>query len=261
MNANPGKTGLQQWCVCALVGLTLGLMLTARGASAQQAQGGEQKPATAHVETPPRVEMYESLQLTNMTEQHRFNDVQTALRNFVPRARVYGVPAQSVISVWGTQEEIDLARKIVADLDRPSPEYKLTFTITETEAGKQTSVQHLSMVGVSGAKTVMKQGSRIPIVTGSYKEGAAGENTQVQYQDVGLSIEASLDGKSVHTKVEQTSPASEPSGMGASDPVVRQSVLEGTSTLSVDKQVVLGTLDIPGSTRHQEVAMIAELVR
>jgi len=38
-------------------------------------------------------------------------------------------------------------------------------------------------------------------------------------------------------------------------------VLEGTSTLSVDKPVVLGTLDIPGSTRHQEGAMVAELVR
>jgi hypothetical protein len=49
--------------------------------------------------------------------------------------------------------------------------------------------------------------------------------------------------------------------MGVKDPIVRQCVLDGTSTLTVDKPVELGTLDFPGSTRHQEVAMVAELVQ
>ena len=214
------------------------------------------------MEMPPRVEMYESLKVTNMTAQRELQRRANGLAELsLPRARIYGVPSQSVISIWGTQEEIDLAQKIVAEMDQPAKEYTLKFTITETENGKQTGVQHLSMVGVPGARTVMKQGSRIPIVTGAHQEAGSSLNTEVQYQDVGLSIEATLDGRSVHTKVEQTSPATEPSGMGAKDPPVRQCVLDGTSTLTVDKPVVLGTLDIPGSTRHQEVEMVAELVR
>jgi hypothetical protein len=41
--------------------------------------------------------------------------------------------------------------------------------------------------------------------------------------------------------------------VGAGDPIVRQSVLEGTSMLSVGKPLVLGSLDIPDSTRRLEI--------
>lgn len=265
MNANPVTTGIVRTCVRTFAGLTLAMMLTARGSAQTQATG---ETASVHVEAvpawaaaAPRVEIYAMLTLTNVTEQHAMNDIMTDLRNMLPRARIYGVQSRAAISLWGTEEEIDLARKIVAEMDQPAKEYKLTFTITETDGGKQTGAQHLSMVAVPGARTVMKQGSRVPIVTGSYKVGGADENTQVQYQDVGLSVEATVDGTSLHTKVEQTSPSNEASGMGARDPVVRQSVLDGTTSLSLGKPQVLGALDIPGSTRRQEVALVVEAVQ
>ncbi len=263
MNWNPVTTGIGMKCVGTIAGLTLALMLTAHGAGAQT-QAAEQTAAVptaavpARSAAPPRVEMYEMLTLKNMTEQREMNDVMTDLRNMLPRARIYGVQSRTAISLWGTQEEIELARKIVAELDQPAKEYKLTFTITETDGDKKTGVQHLSMVAVPGARTVMKQGSRMPIVTGSFKEGSGDANTQVQYLDVGLSIEATVDGSSLHTKVEQTSPSNEPSGMGARDPVVRQSVLDGTTSLTPGKSLVLGSLDIPGSTRRQEVELAVQ---
>jgi hypothetical protein len=65
----------------------------------------------------------------------------------------------------------------------------------------------------------------------------------------------------LRTKVEQTTVADEKSGVGAQDPIVRQTVLDGASTLSLDKPLVLGSLDILGSTRKQEIAVIAELVK
>jgi hypothetical protein len=88
----------------------------------------------------------------------------------------------------------------------------------------------------------------------------------VQYLDVGLNIDATLDaysdGLRLHTKVEQSSVvADEKSGMGTQDPVVRQTTLEGVSTLVQGKPVVLGALDMPGSTRRQEIEVISELVR
>jgi hypothetical protein len=49
--------------------------------------------------------------------------------------------------------------------------------------------------------------------------------------------------------------------VGTQDPVIRQTTLEGTSTLVLGKPLVLGSLDIPGSTRHQEVEVFSELVR
>ena len=100
----------------------------------------------------------------------------------------------------------------------------------------------------------------MPIMTGSYDIGTGKQNSEVQYQDVGLSIDASLDGESIHTKVEQTSQAEEKSGLGLQDPIVRQTVLDGMSTLTTEKTQTLGALDIPGSTRHEEIEIAVELL-
>ena len=99
--------------------------------------------------------------------------------------------------------------------------------------GKKIGVQHFSMVLASGGRTVLKQGSRVPIATGSTDKGTGAIQTQATYLDVGLNIDASLDGYAdgvrLRTKVEQSSVAEERSGLGLQDPVIRQTQLEGTS--------------------------------
>jgi hypothetical protein len=52
----------------------------------------------------------------------------------------------------------------------------------------------------------------------------------------------------------------EKSGVGPQDPVVRQNVLNGTSTLALGKPLVLGSIEVPGSTRRQEIEVLAEAV-
>jgi hypothetical protein len=52
--------------------------------------------------------------------------------------------------------------------------------------------------------------------------------------------------------------AEERSGVGPQDPIVRQTALEGTSFLTPGKPVILGSLDIPGSTRHLDVDVMME---
>jgi hypothetical protein len=83
----------------------------------------------------------------------------------------------------------------------------------------------------------------------------------VQYVDVGLSIEATIDGSRLRTKVEQSTIADEKSAVGAQDPVIRQGVLEETSTLVEGKPLVLGSFDIPGTARHEEIGVVSELQR
>ncbi|HSV90313.1 MAG TPA: hypothetical protein VLH80_04415, partial [Nitrospiraceae bacterium] len=68
--------------------------------------------------------------------------------------------------------------------------YRLTYTLTETDGGKRVGTQHFAMIVVSGGKTVLKQGNRVPLVTGSVST-SGGAQTQVQYLDVGLNIDAS----------------------------------------------------------------------
>ena len=250
----------------AFVGLALTVMVFAPVAGAQtpimELKPAEQKapePRPAEQRAP---EVYQTFYLVNDIDQNGLNDIQTALRNTVTRARIYGVPAQSAITFRGSADDLALAQKVVSDLDRPQRKYRLTYTITEMDGGKAVGVEHFNLVVKAGEKTTLKQGSRVPIVTGAYDvAGTTTPNIQVQYQDVGLSIQATLYGHGLQTKIEQTSVAEEKSVVGSQDPILRQTVLEGTSDLTVGKAMVLGALDIPGSTRHEEIEVAWEQVK
>jgi type II secretory pathway component GspD/PulD (secretin) len=210
-------------------------------------------------------ETTQTIFLTNVTQQNELNDVQTDLRNMFSKAKIYSVTSQNAISIHGTPEDIETAQKIVSELDRPRKIYRLTYTITEFDSGTRTGTQTFAVVAASGERSIFKQGSRVPIVTGSYDNDTSKANTQVQYQDVGLSIDSTVqgraDGVSLRSKVEQSSPAEEKSGLGAQDPVIRQSVLESTTGLTLGKPLVLGSVDVPGSTRKREITVVAEIVK
>ena len=41
------------------------------------------------------------------------------------------------------------------------------------DGGKRIGTQHFAMIVVTGQRTVLKQGSKVPIVTGSYNAGSS----------------------------------------------------------------------------------------
>ena len=239
---------------------TLVLALFVLSANAQT-QVADSRP----VELKTSPETYQTLYLTSLTQVRDANDIVTDLRNMFPRAKLYYVPAQNAVSMRGTPDDIQLAQKILADIDRTKKTYRLTYTITETDDGKPVQTQHFAFLVASGERSTFKQGSRVPVVTGEFNDKTVTPNTQVQYLDVGLNVEASLgsysDGLKLQTKIEQSTVADEKSGVGSQDPIVRQTVLETTAALRPDKPLIVGSLDIPGSTRHRQVEVVSELVQ
>jgi type II secretory pathway component GspD/PulD (secretin) len=219
--------------------------------------------ATKPAEQAAGTEPYQTLYLTNVSQQSDAADVLTAMRNSLPRAKIYYVASQNAISIRAAAEDIQLAQKILADLDRSKKVYRLTFTIDESDGGKRTGSQQVALIVIPGGKSVLKQGSRVPIVTGTVENGTP--HSQVQYIDLGLTIEASLegtaDGLRLRAKVEQSKAAEEKSGLGAQDPVILQTMLDGVTTLAQGKLLVLGSLDMPGSTRRQEIEVMSEVVQ
>jgi hypothetical protein len=147
--------------------------------------------------------------------------------------------------------------------------YRLTYTITHSEGTKQLGVQHFSMTIIAKRRSAnVRLGSRIPVATGpnpSQSGASAQGQSQIQYVDVGLNIDAGVQeypiGVEVFSKVEQSSLADEPSGLGSSDPVIRQGTLQTTALLTLGKPVMLGSLDVPGSTRHMDIELVLELVK
>lgn len=257
MNVDTNRR-LRMNCAQLLAGCGLALTIFAPCAGAQT-ESADVKAADV------KPESYRTVYLANITQQNDANEIQTALRNMIPRAKVYYLPSQGALSIRANDEDMQLAQKMVADLDRAKKTYRLTYKITQTEDGKRVGEQHFALLVVSGGKTWLKQGSRVPIVTGSGDAGGSKQDSQVAYVDVGLNIEASLDGYPdgvrLHSKVEQSSIADEKSGIGLQDPMIRQSTLDATSTLAPGKPLVLGSLDMPGTARHMDVEVISELVR
>jgi type II secretory pathway component GspD/PulD (secretin) len=232
-----------------------------QAAESATAEKAKQDAANSRIDSRP----YQTFYLANTTSQNEANEIVVAVRNVVePSVRIYLVPSENALVMRATPDQLALAQKIINDIDRPKKVYRLTYTITEMDGGKRIGNQHFAMVLTAGQRTVVKQGSKVPIATGSYNEGNSGAQTQFTYLDVGLSFEATLDeygnGARVRSKVEQSSIAEEKSGVGAQDPIVRQTVMEGTSFLTRGKPMVLGSLDVPGSTRHLDVEVVMEQV-
>jgi type II secretory pathway component GspD/PulD (secretin) len=227
-----------------------------------QSDPTEAKPAESKPATQSEAQEYRTFYLSNTTSE---NDVVTDLRNMLQRAKVYRVETQGAVSILGTADELKLAQRIIGDLDRPAKTYRLTFTIKESDAGKPDDPRHVSVVVVLGNKSEVKQGTKIPIVTGSSDDKSSTANTQVQYLDVGLNIEATLDssgdGLRLRTKVLQSSVAVEKSNVGIQDPILHQTVLDGQASLVEGRPTILGTLETPGGAGTEEFDVVAEAVK
>lgn len=243
----------------ALLPVVLLLTLTS---AAPAARAQDTKPSEPKA---PGNEINQTFFLRNVTQQNDLNDIQTDLRNMFPRIKVFGVSTKNALSVRGTPDDVAAAQKVIAELDQPRKIYRLTFTVAQFDGGKRTGSQSYTLIEASGRRTIFKQGSRIPIVTGSFDNDSGKTNTQVQYQDVGLTIDSNAEalgeGLSLNSRIELTSLAEEKSGVGQQDPVLRQSMIDVASTLALGKPLVLGALDIPGTTQKQEVSVVAELVK
>jgi type II secretory pathway component GspD/PulD (secretin) len=242
--------------VLAGASLAIATLFLVTGARAQES---DSKLANLRQER-QEPEQVQTFFLKNATQQNDINDLTTDLRNVLSRAKVYGVASQNAITIRATAEDIQAAQKLIAELDRPKKVYRITFTITESDGGKKTGVQHYSLIVAGDNKALLKQGSRIPIVTGATDKDNSSPMTQVQYLDVGINIEATVSGVGLRTKIEQSSVADEKSNVGIQDPVIRQTMLDGISTITPGKAVPLGSIDIPGTTRHQDVEVVAEPV-
>ncbi|MFL6426805.1 MAG: hypothetical protein ACJ71S_01070 [Acidobacteriaceae bacterium] len=207
---------------------------------------------------------YKTFYLTNLTREQDANEIQTDLRNMLPTAKLYYVPSQNALSMRASAEDIALAQKILADLDRTPKIYRLTYTITESESGQPSGKQHVTLIVTSGGKADVKQGSKVPIVIGNDPQGEQPAHANVQYQDIGLEIEAIAnaytDGLRLRSRIAQSSVADEKSGIGSQDPVFRQTTLDATATLVPGKPLILGSLDIPGTNRHQQVEVVSEAI-
>ena len=260
-----------------LSGFALALMLSGIQASAQspavpidKADKAEAKPAQKDASPyypHPRYDQLpmQTFYLKNASQPNEGNELLTALRLMMdPAMKIYLTPSQQAITVRATPEDLAQVQRLIDELDRPKKDYRLNYTLTETDNGKRVGISHLSMVTSSGNRSTVKQGSKVPIVTGSYDRDKTDVQTQFTYLDVGINLDATVSdfagGVTLKTKAEESSIAEEKSGVGT-DPIVRQSVLDLVTNVALGKPMVLGSLDIQGSTRHLDIEVVVDQIK
>lgn len=218
-----------------------------------------QNPA---VQAPARAdnEIFRTIYLHHIAGRNDLNDIQTALRSALRRSMFYGDESQKAIVFRGTPEDFEAAQKIVEELDRSRPAYRLTYTITDISGGKPAGSRKFTITALDGQLANFRQGDRVPIVTGKPGAGSAEGNSQVTYVDVGINIRATLnasvDSVNLQSLIEESAVAQE--SIHAQDPVIHQTVLDSAATLTPGKPQQLGSLDIPGTARHEQIEVTAE---
>jgi type II secretory pathway component GspD/PulD (secretin) len=252
--------------------LVVALLPLSLAASAQstEAQSSEQDcsklPTRAQTEDCARAHSQaHTIELHNVTSQDEANEIVSAVRNTSdPNIKVYLLENQKKLVVSTYPAEFARVEALVRTLDRPHKAYRLAYTITELDGDKTVSTQHMSMVAVIGQRTSVKEGDKIPLATGTTGENNSTQ-TQFTYIDVGMNFDATIEeqgeGVSLKSKVEQSSVGPTNTIAGVAEPVIRQTVLEGTSILTLNKPVMLGSIDVPTTTRRFDIAVVLEPIK
>lgn len=252
-----------------LIASALATALASPSALAQASETTHSDPC----QTPSGPITTKTFYLTNTNTDNRVNldgsELLGTLRHMLcSNDKVDIFPAQNAIVVQASPDRLALAENLISELDRPRKAYRLTYTLTELNAGKTIGTQHYSMVVVRGQHTTMKEGDKIPVAIGSFSNGAsssaanAGVQTQFTYLDIGMNFDATLNeatgGFQLDSKVEQSSLGQPSTIAGVTEPVVRQTVLQGTSFLTPGKPILLGSIDTPDSTHHFDIAVVLD---
>jgi hypothetical protein len=130
--------------------------------------------------------------------------------------------------------------------------YKLEYNIYETEGGKRVNTRSYTLVLTDNDRRGMiRTGSRVPL-TMNFVPAADSRSGTVQYQDVGLTIEAKLDHLILTTNIDMSSIAPEQSGQGT-NPIIRSSKADAIATVILKKPMLLASIDDSLSKRSYQV--------
>ncbi len=118
-------------------------------------------------------EAVQTFYLSNTAQQNDLNDIQTALRNLLVNAKLYGVPSQSAIVMRATPDELLLAQKLINDLDKSRPEVVVDVALLEVNRDKTRTIG----IQLPGTATVQLQPPNATTTTGGTTTGGTTTGT------------------------------------------------------------------------------------
>jgi len=128
--------------------------------------------------------------------------------------------------------------------EKKAAAYRLDFSINEVEDGKKLNGRRYTMRTLDTFQE-LKIGTRVPVEAG-------GGNWQ--YLDVGTNIRSrvfdSQGSPGLDVRVDISNFAIPDQAKGGGQPIVRQMVISGSTLVTLDKPMLIGTVDDPNSKRQ-----------
>ncbi|HEY1336599.1 MAG TPA: hypothetical protein VGF59_03775 [Bryobacteraceae bacterium] len=140
--------------------------------------------------------------------------------------------------------------------------YKLELTIRDGSDPASRATRHYSMMMDPGGKATLKIGSRVPVVTGAANSAGALVNTQFQYVDVGVNIDASVQQISGGDKVALAAdldlstiipPEKGSAAANLNNPIIGQLRTHVSGAVPVGKATNVASVDDPVTMRRFDV--------
>ncbi len=134
--------------------------------------------------------------------------------------------------------------------------YRVTYTLTEMDGTKRVGSKRYAIVLDSGEEVpsaFLRLGSKVPLETGELQGNSTSQT--ISYVDVGLFIEARLwsfaNGHELRSQVTQSEIDTQQSL--TKDPVIRATDFKSAVLLQENKPVIIGTVDMPGTTHVLQI--------
>ncbi|HCT59253.1 MULTISPECIES: hypothetical protein [Acidobacterium] len=232
---------------------------------------GSSAVARAQASAPAQPEQ-KSIHLIFLPNAASRNDtayVYDAVRNMFPHDLIYMVPSEYTIIMRSTEQDYEMARQMVDKLSQARRVFRLTYTLVRSGSGAASGQKKLTLTVAVGNHASLKQGAKVPMITGSYTTSSGGSqsvsNNQWQYIDTGINIFADLNGTAssliLHSKVEESGAEQVPPPASGSALVLLHTTLDSTTLLTPGKPQVIGSLALPGSGEHEQIEVTAQPVQ
>lgn len=127
--------------------------------------------------------------LSNAAQANDLNDIQTALRNVLANAKLYGVPSQNAIVMRATPDELLLAQKLISDLDKARPEVVVDLAVLEVSRDKLRNIG----IALPGTATVALQGNTSNTSSNTTGTGTTSTSTTSSTGNLTLNTLANLN--------------------------------------------------------------------
>ncbi|HKT13226.1 MAG TPA: hypothetical protein VJW77_15500 [Terriglobia bacterium] len=130
--------------------------------------------------------------------------------------------------------------------------YRVNYKVSEVENGNTINSRSYTLMAQPGKNMSLRIGNRVPYTTAT---GVGGGVSSVQYWNVGMNIDTTIDGNGenllVHTQMEMNSlAAKEPQSALEHPPIFNELRLVDTTSATIGKPAFVGSLDDISSNRH-----------